>query len=86
MQKNITPKNNKTDGLVLKVLELILYICIIHFGYYIAFKLELFSPLGYDQRNIEAYIKIMPYITISIIFILLFNNVFKMIKKALLKL
>ena len=82
MQKNITPKNNKTDGLVLKVLELILYICIIHFGYYIAFKLELFSPLGYDQRNIEAYIKIMPYITISIIFILLFNNVFKMIKKS----
>ncbi|MBP2027130.1 exopolysaccharide biosynthesis polyprenyl glycosylphosphotransferase [Acetoanaerobium pronyense] len=76
-------KKNKSDGLLIKIIELIAYLFIVHLGYWIAFKLEFFSVFGYDERNINAYSEIWPYITLFSAMVLLFNNTFKMIRKNL---
>lgn len=73
--------NHKTDGLFLKFLEAIIYVIIINLGYILAFKFEFFSKVGYEARNLEAYYGIWIYISVVSIFVLTFNNAFKMIKK-----
>ena len=70
----------KRDGLMLKIIELILYEIILFGSYYISLVLDLFN--GYDARNYEAFMVTVPWLMFISIFVFHFVEIFKTVNKS----
>jgi len=75
-------KKYKSDGLLLKVIELIICIMLVNIAYIIALKYDFMSSFGISQRNFDSFNSLIPYITSVSIFILLFLNTLNMLYKS----
>ncbi len=73
-------KQNFTNGVLLKILEAIVYIIIINFSYYIPLILNLDGK--YTETNILSFNKIQIWIILFSLAILIFNKVFYTFKMS----
>lgn len=70
----------KKDGLFLKIIETIMDIFLVNFGFNLAFHLRFdFQP---SMTNLASYYHILPYISITTFVVFMFLKNFSIIKKS----
>lgn len=78
--KNIDHKNKKTDGTLIKLFEMVIYLIIVH-GSYLFLLVADFNE-SYDSKNIDSYLDSVLLISLFTIGILLFTDALNTAKKS----
>jgi len=71
----------KSDGLVFKILEAVIYICYVLIGFYLAFMIRF--NMNPSPHNIQPYFDSIPYIIVATLIIFYIYNIISTFKKSL---